>query len=94
MAEMYNHHTVEKKWQKVWDDEKAFHTPNDYTKPKFYALVEFPISIRTGTSRRTSKTIYGIGYRRKKTSYAGLQCTLPNGMGCFWSSNRELCDQK
>ena len=42
MAEMYNHHTVEKKWQKVWDDEKAFHTPNDYTKPKFYALVEFP----------------------------------------------------
>ena len=24
MAEMYNHHTVEKKWQKVWDDEKAF----------------------------------------------------------------------
>ena len=42
MAEMYNHHTVEKKWQKVWDDEKAFHTPNEYTKPKFYALVEFP----------------------------------------------------
>ena len=42
MAEMYNHHTVEKKWQKIWDDEKAFKTENDYTKPKFYALVEFP----------------------------------------------------
>ena len=24
--EMYNHHTVEKKWQKIWDDEKAFKT--------------------------------------------------------------------
>ena len=33
---------VEKKWQKIWDDEKAFKTENDYTKPKFYALVEFP----------------------------------------------------
>ena len=42
MADMYNHHTVEKKWQKIWDDEKAFKTENDYTKPKFYALVEFP----------------------------------------------------
>ena len=42
MAEMYNHHTVEKKWQKIWDDEKASKTENDYTKPKFYALVEFP----------------------------------------------------
>ena len=40
--EMYNHHTVEKKWQQIWDDEKAFRTENDYTKPKFYALVEFP----------------------------------------------------
>ena len=77
MAEMYNHHTVEKKWQKVWDDEKAFHTPNDYTKPKFYALVEFPYPSGQGLH---------VGHPRPYT--------LPNGMGCFWSSNRELCDQK
>ncbi len=24
MAELYNHKVVEKKWQKVWDDEKGF----------------------------------------------------------------------
>ncbi len=57
MAEMYNHHTVEKKWQKIWDDEKAFKTENDYTKPKFYALVEFPYPSGTGTSCRTSPHI-------------------------------------
>ena len=91
MAEMYNHHTVEKKWQKVWDS--VTYTKRLY-ETKVLCVGRVPISIRTGTSRRTSKTIYGIGYRRKKTSYAGLQCTLPNGMGCFWSSNRELCDQK
>ena len=42
MSEVYNHKVVEKKWQKVWDDEKAFAATNDYTKPKYYALVEFP----------------------------------------------------
>ena len=42
MAEVYNHKVVEKKWQKVWDDEKAFSATDDYSKPKYYALVEFP----------------------------------------------------
>ena len=42
MAEVYNHKVVEKKWQKVWDDEKAFAASDDFTKPKYYALVEFP----------------------------------------------------
>ena len=41
MAQPYNHKELEVKWQKVWDDEKAFETSNDYSKPKFYALVEF-----------------------------------------------------
>lgn len=27
MAEVYNHKVVEKKWQKVWDDEKALLQP-------------------------------------------------------------------
>ncbi len=31
-----------KKWQKIWEEEKAFQATNDFTKPKYYALVEFP----------------------------------------------------
>ena len=27
MSEVYNHKVVEKKWQKVWDDEKALLQP-------------------------------------------------------------------
>ena len=42
MAKLYNHKVLEPKWQKVWDDEKAFAATNDYSKPKYYALVEFP----------------------------------------------------
>lgn len=42
MAVPYNHHEVEKKWQAVWDGEKAFKTSEDFSRPKYYALVEFP----------------------------------------------------
>ena len=38
----YNHRAIEQKWQKIWDDEKAFAATDDYSKPKYYALVEFP----------------------------------------------------
>ena len=55
MSVPYNHKVIEKKWQKVWDDEKAFAATNDFTKPKYYALVEFPYP---GTSRRSSETLH------------------------------------
>ena len=30
MSAVYNHKTVEKKWQQVWQDEKDIATTNDY----------------------------------------------------------------
>ena len=41
----YDYKAVEAKWQKVWEDEKTFHVEIDHKKPKFYALVEFPLSL-------------------------------------------------
>ena len=38
----YDFQAIEKKWQKYWDDHKTFHASDDYTKPKYYALIEFP----------------------------------------------------
>ncbi|MGL5972873.1 MAG: leucine--tRNA ligase [Oscillospiraceae bacterium] len=38
----YNFKDVESKWQKYWDDNKTFRASNDYKKPKFFPLVEFP----------------------------------------------------
>ena len=40
--EKYNFKSIEAKWQKTWEEKQAFAATNDYTKPKFYALVEFP----------------------------------------------------
>ena len=42
MSKRYEPQNIEKKWQKIWQDEKAFAATDDYTKPKYYALVEFP----------------------------------------------------
>ena len=43
MAQAYNHHTVEKKWQKYWEENETFKTDVwDFSKPKYYALDMFP----------------------------------------------------
>ena len=38
----YDFAAIEAKWQKIWEEKKCFEASNDYSKPKFYALVEFP----------------------------------------------------
>ena len=38
----YDYKTIEPKWQKIWEEKHAFEAKNDYTLPKYYALVEFP----------------------------------------------------
>lgn len=43
MAEVYNHHAIESKWQKYWEDNNTFKTDVwDFSKPKYYALDMFP----------------------------------------------------
>ena len=42
MMKAYEPKAIEPKWQSIWDEEQAFAASTDYTKPKFYPLVEFP----------------------------------------------------
>ena len=40
---VYNHATVEKKWQKFWEENNTFFTDVwDFSKPKYYVLDMFP----------------------------------------------------
>jgi leucyl-tRNA synthetase len=39
---MYDHLTIDKKWQARWEKEKVFQTKKDYSKPKKYILDMFP----------------------------------------------------
>ncbi len=41
--EAYNHKTIEKKWQKYWDEHQTFKTDVwDFSRPKYYVLDMFP----------------------------------------------------
>ena len=43
MSEAYNHKTIEKKWQKYWEEHETFKTDVwDFSKPKYYVLDMFP----------------------------------------------------
>lgn len=42
MKESYYPQEIEKKWQKVWEENKSFKTPDNSDKPKYYALSMFP----------------------------------------------------
>ena len=40
---VFDFKTIDKKWQKFWDDNKTFETDvYDFTKPKYYVLDMFP----------------------------------------------------
>ena len=38
----YRPNEIEKKWQEIWDEKEIYKAEIDQSKPKFYALVEFP----------------------------------------------------
>ena len=81
MAEVYNHKVVEKKWQKVWDDEKAFAATNDYSKPKYYALVEFPYPQGLHVGHPRPYTALDIVARKRRMQ--GYNVLYPMGWDAF-----------
>ena len=83
MAVPYNHHEVETKWQKVWDDEKAFKTSDDYSKPKYYALVEFPYPSGQGLHVGHPRPYTALDIVARKRRMQGYNVLYPMGWDAF-----------
>ena len=83
MAEPYNHREVELKWQKVWDDEKAFATSDDYSKPKYYALVEFPYPSGQGLHVGHPRPYTALDIVARKRRMQGYNVLYPMGWDAF-----------
>ena len=83
MAEVYNHKVLEKKWQKVWDDEKAFAATNDYSKPKYYALVEFPYPSGQGLHVGHPRPYTALDIVARKRRMQGYNVLYPMGWDAF-----------
>ena len=83
MSEIYNHKVVEPKWQKVWDDEKAFAATDDYSKPKFYALVEFPYPSGQGLHVGHPRPYTALDIVARKRRMQGYNVLYPMGWDAF-----------
>ncbi len=83
MSEAYNPKTVEKKWQDIWAEEKAFSAPNDYTRPKFYALVEFPYPSGQGLHVGHPRSNTAMDIIARKRRMEGYNVLSPIGYDAF-----------
>ena len=83
MAQPYNHREVEQKWQKIWDDEKAFATSTDYSKPKYYALVEFPYPSGQGLHVGHPRPYTALDIVARKRRMQGYNVLYPMGWDAF-----------
>lgn len=83
MSVPYNHKVIEKKWQKIWDDNKAFAATDDYSKPKYYALVEFPYPSGQGLHVGHARPYTALDIVARKRRMQGYNVLYPMGWDAF-----------
>lgn len=83
MSEPYNHRAIEQKWQNVWDEEKAFAATDDYSKPKYYALVEFPYPSGQGLHVGHPRPYTALDIVARKRRMQGYNVLYPMGWDAF-----------
>ncbi len=83
MSESYNPKTIEKKWQDIWEKEKAFSATDDYSKPKYYALVEFPYPSGQGLHVGHPRPYTALDIVARKRRMQGYNVLYPMGWDAF-----------
>ena len=83
MERVYNPKEIEKKWQKIWEDEKAFAAPQDFTRPKYYALVEFPYPSGQGLHVGHPRPYTALDIVARKRRMEGYNVLYPMGWDAF-----------
>ena len=79
----YDFKAVEAKWQKVWDDENTFAVKIDHSKPKFYALVEFPYPSAAGLHVGHPRSYTALDVVSRKKRMCGYNVLYPMGWDAF-----------
>ncbi len=79
----YNYTDIEKKWQKIWDDEQSFAAKDDYTLPKFFGLVEFPYPSGQGLHVGHPRSYTALDIVSRKKRLEGYNVLYPMGWDAF-----------
>ena len=79
----YDFAKVEQKWQRIWEEKKVFAASNDYTKPKYYVLVEFPYPSGQGLHVGHPRSYTALDIVARKRRLEGYNVLYPMGWDAF-----------
>ena len=83
MSKEYSPKDIEKKWQDIWDETGAFHATDDRSKPKYYALVEFPYPSGQGLHVGHPRPYTALDIIARKRRLQGYNVLYPMGWDAF-----------
>lgn len=81
--EKYDFKSIESKWQKTWEEKQAFAAGTDYSKPKYYALVEFPYPSGAGLHVGHPRSYTALDIVARKRRMQGYNVLYPMGWDAF-----------
>lgn len=79
----YDFTAIESKWQKYWKEHNSFRAGTDYSKPKFYALVEFPYPSGQGLHIGHPRPYTAMDIVSRKRRLEGYNVLFPMGWDAF-----------
>ena len=79
----YNPNAIEKKRQKIWDEDNTFHSEIDNDKEKYYALVEFPYPSGQGLHVGHPRPYTALDVVARKRRLEGYNVLYPMGFDAF-----------
>ncbi len=79
----YDFKEIEPKWQKYWDEHESFKAETGSSKPKFYALVEFPYPSGAGMHVGHIKAYSGLEVVSRKRRLEGYNVLFPIGFDAY-----------
>ena len=79
----YDFSAIERKWQQRWYEDRSFAATDDYTKPKYYALVEFPYPSGQGLHVGHPRSYTALDIVARKRRMQGYNVLYPMGWDAF-----------
>ena len=80
---LYDYKKIESRWQKKWDEANAFEAKQDFTLPKYYALVEFPYPSGQGLHVGHPRPYTALDIISRKKRMQGYNVLFPMGWDAF-----------
>ena len=79
----YEFNAIDKKWQDKWEEKKAFKVSEDYSKPKYYTLIEFPYPSGQGLHIGHPRPYTAMDIVSRKKRMEGYNVLFPMGWDAF-----------